>query len=282
MNVIAKNQGWTRLGSGASARGPALICLTGAGESGKTRLACSANRAAPDWFGKRSVYIAVDPEAASLGSVLPADRQNMEVITLDANKDVASQVSSIYGYPWKSEGFDTIITDTMTVLSQIILAQVTNSGKFSDRHIELGDGIKQPMQGDFLATNTLVMSLLRKQLASNMNHITLFHEQEARPEPGQPGDPIGGPATVGKASIRSIVNWYNTVLHIVRRAKKRTQPLAPLEYERIVHTAGHGIWQAKLRTSDLTNPVPEIAMNADPVNVWTTLHELNAKENTNV
>lgn len=274
--------GWTRLGSGAAAKGAALICMVGAGESGKTRLACAANRAAPDWFGEKSVYIAIDPEAASLGSVLPADRNNMEVIALDSNKDVASQVSSIYSYPWRKEGFTTVITDTMTVLSQVILAQVTNSGKFSDRHIELGDGIKQPMQGDFLATNTLIMSLLRKQLASGLNHITLFHEQEVRPEPGQPGEPIGGPATVGKASIRSIVNWYNTVLHIVRRPKKRTQPLAPLEYERVVHTAGHGIWQAKLRTADLTNPVPEIAMDADPANVWTKLYNLNNQEMNNV
>lgn len=271
-NLVRPATAWTRLGSGAQSVGPALICLTGAGNSGKSRAACAANRAAPHRFGTRSVLVAIDPEAASLGSALEIDKANMEVVVVDMAKDVHEQLSQIYAYDWRAEGFTTVITDTMTVATQTMLAQLTNSGRFSDRHIELGGGQKQPMQGDFLATNTLTMSLLRKQQASGMNHITLFHEQEIRPEPGQPGEPIGGPATVGKANVRSIVNWYNTVLHIVNRPKKRATPTAALEYERVVYTTNHGIWQAKLRTSDLLNPTPEIVLNPDPANLWQTLY----------
>ena len=265
---------------GAQDRGPALICLSGAGESGKTRLACTAPRACPDWFGSRAVYLAIDPESASLGSVLWEDRPNLERVIIDTNKDVFDQVKDIYSYNWKGEGISTIITDTMTVLSQVMLSQVTNSGKFSDRHIVLGAGVNQPMPGDFLAVGTLMMSLLKKQLASGLNHISLFHDQEVRPEPGQPGEPYGGPATVGKASIRSIVNWYNTVLHLVKQPKKRTSPTQPIEHEHVVYTSGHGIWQAKLRVPTPVNHIPCITMGTDPANVWQTIHQVEMESNT--
>lgn len=270
--VVLTTQKWTRLGSNPADRGPALICVTGQGEAGKTRFACSAPRACPDRFGKRALYIAIDPESEALGPVLLEDRPNLEKVRLNMKADVFEQMKSIYEYDWRSEGITTCITDTMTVLSQTMLAQLTDSGKFSDRHIDLGSGVKQPMQGDFLATQTLIMALLRKQQQSGMNHLTLFHDQEVRPDAGQPGEPIGGPATVGKASVRSIVNWYNTVLHLVKRQKKRTDLTKPIEYERVVHTAGHGIWQAKLRTPKPFNP--EIIMEFDPANVWRTLEAM--------
>src|SRR5258708_4036556 len=104
------------------------MCLSGAGEAGKSRLACAASRAAPEWFGPRSLYIAIDPEAASLGSVLPADRDRQEVLVLDHRKDVFAQILDIYSYDWQKEGIFTCITDTMTVLAQTMLAQLTNSG----------------------------------------------------------------------------------------------------------------------------------------------------------
>ena len=272
--MLTKTAAWTRLSSSDTVRGPALMALYGAGEAGKTRLVASAIRACPDWFGKRAAYLAIDPESELLGSVPREDRSNMERILIDQNKDVYAQISDIYAFDWRAEGITTIITDTMTTLSQTMHAQLTNSGKFSDRHIQLAPGVNQPMQGDFLATNTLIMTLLRKQQASRLNHLTLFHEQEVRPEPGSPGEPVGGPATVGKASVRSIVNWYNTVLHVVKQQKKRTNPTQPIEYEHVVYTSGHGIWQAKLRVPTPTNPIPCIPMGTDPSNVWRELYNL--------
>jgi hypothetical protein len=258
------------------------MCIMGAGDMGKTRLASAAPRACPEWFGERALYIAIDPEAASLSSVLPQDKPRMEVIKLDEKKDIFAQMKEAYNHDWRTEGLTTIITDTMSMASKGILSQVTNSGRFSDKHIDLGEGIKQPMPGDYGAAQTLLMSLLSLQKSSGLNHLTLFHEREDRPEPGAAGEPIGGPDTVGKASIRMIVNWYNTVLHLTRRQKKRADLRLPLEYERVVHTTGHGIWQAKLRTHDLTNPIPEILMNPDPINIWQTLdtHTRTKKEQT--
>lgn len=273
--------GFKRLGSGATSHGTALMGIYAAGEIGKTRLSASVCRALPEWFGPRAIYVAIDPEAAEMGSILLQDRPNMEVLALDESKDVFAQLKEIYTTNWVAEGFKTIITDTMSVATKTMLSQVANSGRFSDKQIQLGEGVKQPMQGDFLAVQTLLLSLLRFQQQSGMNHLTLFHETEIRPEPGQPGEPIGGPDTVGKANVRLIVNWYNTLLHLSRRQKRRTDLSKPVEYERVCHTTGHGIWQAKLRTPDLTNQIPEIIMESDPANVWRTLDAtIHAKETT--
>lgn len=266
-------QGWSR-SRGPQESAASLICIQGDGGVGKTRLAACAARACPEWFGERMVYIPIDPEAGSLASVLPEDLDCLEVATLDFSKNIEAQLLSIYRFNWRAEGFKTIITDTMSVASQFIFADVTNSGKFTDKHIDLGNGIKIPQPGDYQATNNIVNYLLRAQHQSRYNHLTLFHDQEVRPEPGQPGEPIGGPATVGKASIRSIINWYNTALHVVKRQKKRTDITKPVEYERVVHTAGHGIWQAKLKSGEKNNPVPEIIMEPDPVNVWKTINNV--------
>lgn len=273
--------GPTRLGSGAQARGPALICLYGAGETGKTRAACAVNRACPDWFGPRSVYVATDPEGASLGSVLRPDKANMEVIMLDERKDIHVQLVELYSYDWRKEGFQTVITDTLTTAMQVLLTQLTNSGRFSDKNIDLGGGMKLPQQGDFLGSETLAFSLLNKMKQSGLNHVCVFHEQEVRPDAGKPGEPIGGPSTVGKAAVRKLVNWYNTVLHMTQEQKRRQDLSKPVEYERIMYTAGHGLWQAKLRTADLTNPIPRIIVDKDPVNAWRLIDStIHAKETT--
>jgi len=273
--TVRATKGWNRLGTQTDASiSPALICLYGGGGGGKSRLSAACCRAWPEQFGERAVYVAIDPETESLGPILREDRPNLERITLDAGKDAFAQLDDIYQFNWRAEGFGTVITDTMTVFSQLLHSQLTNSGKFSDRHIDLGNGMKQPMQGDYLATGTLIGALLRRQQATGLNHITLFHEQEVRPDAGQPGEPIGGPSTVGKASVRTTVNWYNTVLHAVRRPKKRTDLTKPVEYERVVYTDGHGIWQAKLRTHHPTNPAPEIVMDSDPANVWLRLRAI--------
>lgn len=267
----ATARAWTRHGMGEQPKGAALIGIYGGGSSGKTRLACSAMRGAPEWFGSKAVYIAIDPETASLGPVLPPDRKNLEVVTINLDKDVYDQVKDIYSFNWRAEGFDTVITDTFTILSQVMLGQLTNSGRFSDKGIQISGADKLSQQGDYLATGVLMSTLLRRQLASGMNHLTLFHEQEVRPDAGKPGEPIGGPMTVGKASVRTVVNWYNTFFHMVEEPKKRTDLTKPLEYQRVVRTARHGIWQAKLRSPELENKLPEIVAEPDPINVWRVL-----------
>lgn len=251
--------------------GPSIIALESAPKTGKSRLACAAMRGDPETFGDVATYVAIDPESASLGSILMEDRPHLNVVTLDPTKDAYQELKEIFKFPWQKEGIRTVIVDTWTVWAQDMLAALANAGSFSDKHIKLSEGAFQPMPGDFLGMETLTFNLFRLQKASGLNYINIFHEREDRPEPGSPGETVGGPATVGRASIQKIAGWHNTVLRLAMRPMRRTDLSKPLEYQRILHTAPHGIWQCGLRTPHLTNPIPEIVVDSDPVNVWQTI-----------
>ena len=248
--------------------GPALICLSSSPKTGKTRLAAAAMRGDPTQFGDRAIYVAIDPEAASLGSILLEDRPHLEVVTLDPKKDAYQELKGILSFDWQKEGIKTVIVDTWTIWAQDMLAALANAGAFSDKHIKLAEGAFQPMPGDFLGMETLTFNLFRIQKASGLNCINIFHEREDRPEPGTPGEPVGGPATVGKAMIRKIAGWHNTALRLEVRPRRRTDLSKPLEYDRILHTDNHGIWQCGLRTPHPTNPIPELVVGADPAETW--------------
>jgi hypothetical protein len=230
-------------------------------------------RGDPEQFGDLAVYIGIDPESLNLGSVLMEDRPHLAPIGLDPTKDLYQELKGVFEYPWRKEGISTVIVDTWTVWSQDMLALLTNSGKFSDKHIKLSEGAFQAMPGDYGGVETLLFNLFRIQKASGLNYINIFHEREDRPEPGTPGETVGGPATVGKASIRKIAGWHNTVLRLALRPVRRTDLSKPPEYERILHTAPHGIWSCGLRTPHLVNPIAEIKVNADPVNVWQVMKD---------
>lgn len=257
--------------------GKQLVCLYGAGEVGKSRILGAICRAAPQIWGERAVMLTTDPEGEGLGSILLQDRPNMEVVTLELDKDVNKQLEDAYlgkgDMKWiRDEGFKTIVTDTLTIAMRTLLGQLADSGKFSEKHIRLSDSHNQPMQGDFLAVGTLMDGLLRAQKNGPFNHIVSCHEQEVRPEEGKPGETIGGPATVGKANVRSIVNWYNTVLRVWQKPAPRKDLNSPVTMQRFVSTTTTGIWQAKFRSPQLSNPIPTILVNEDPVNVWREIH----------
>lgn len=266
-----------RHGAGAAAGGKQLVVLYGAGETGKSRLAAACARASAATWGDRVIYLTSDPEGERLGSVLLLDRPNLETVSLELNKDVNKQLEDIYlgkgDAKWMvDEGYKTIITDTLTIAMRTLLGQLADSGKFSEKHIKLSDGHNQPMQGDFLAVGTLMDGLMRAQKSGPFNHIVLCHEQEVRPEDGKPGEVIGGPATVGKANVRSIVNWYNTVLRVWQKPEPRKDLSQAPRMQRFVSTTTAGIWQAKFRAPQLANPIPTILVNEDPVNVWREIH----------
>lgn len=264
-----------RLGAGAQADTARLIVAYGAGGTSKSRSAAACCRARPDVYGERAALVCADPGSEGLGPILEADRGRMEKVGFDAKSDVYTQIMDILQFDWKAEGIKTCIWDTMTTVGQIMLAQLANSGKFSERNIELstvkGGEAKQPMQGDFLAAETLLFRFLYKLRDSGMNHILLFHELDVRPEQGTPGDPYGGPAFVGKAMTRKIGGWATQTLRFSTRPKKRATLTAPIEQEYVVHTEDRGIWKAKFRLPQPTNPCPEIVLNPDPINLWQTL-----------
>lgn len=255
------------------------MLLYGSGETGKSRLLGSLPRSNPDFFCSPSgkvVYLAADPEGARLGSILPDDRKYLEVVELDYKKDIFEQLNSLFGgtgdCKWVAdEGFKTIITDTLTVAVRAMLGQLADSGKFSDKNIRISRSHSLPMQGDYMAAGRLLDELMRTQQAAPYHSIVACHEQEVHPDEGRRGESIGGPAGVGRAAVRLMVNYYNTVLRVHQRPKPRTQIGAKLEMERVVSTTTQGIWQAKFRVPAPINPIPEILVDPDPINVWQKL-----------
>lgn len=264
-----------RLGRGATDGAGRLICMFGDGGTSKTRTAAACFRAVPEVYGEAGVYVATDPSSEELGPVLLEDRGRLDKVGVNTNEDVFKQIIEITKADWRKEGYKTVIWDTATTLGQMMLSQLANSGKFSEKHIALsnapGAETNLPMMGDFHAAETLLFRWLSKQRESGMHHLMIFHARELRPEPGEPGEPYGGPAFCGQQLTRKIGNWYNMSLRFATRVKKRTDLTKPAETEFVVHTTDTGIWKAKFRLPQATNPVPEVVLNPDPVNLWQTL-----------
>ena len=256
-----------------------LVLLYGAGEVGKSRLVGTVARSNPEAWGERVVLVTADPEGSRLDSTLLEDRASLERIDLDYGADIFAQLEEIYTgtkrAKWiRDEGFRTIITDTLTIPMKALLTQLADSQRFSEKHIRISDsGHMQPMQGDFLAAGQLLDNLFRAQVASPFHHVVICHETEIRPDDGEGGVAVGGPATVGRATVRQLVNLYNTVIHVYQRPKQRRSLQEKLSMERVAATTTHGIWQAKFRCPLPANPIPEIMIDPDPVNVWNAIDQ---------
>lgn len=253
---------------------PMLLNLYSAGGLGKSRLGASAPRGWPEQFGTKIACLCADPASERLDSILQADKGNVIKVGIDWSKEIFVQVRDFIRYDWKSMGCITGMVDTFTTIGGHMLSQVTNSGRFSDKHIQVSEGVNQPMPGDYGACNTLIMNLIRFQQQSKINWLNLYHELEVRPEAGEPGDVYGGPQVVGKALTKTMVNQDITSLRLMQKRIQGKSLGERPTYQRMVVSETQGIWQAKLRSGHLTNPIPEIPMDPDPVNVWHKLKEV--------
>lgn len=255
-----------------------LINMFSAGGMGKSRLMATAMRGWPEQFGSKIACLCADPASERLDSILPIDRQNIIRVGINWEKDIYQQIKDFIRYDWKAKGVLSGSVDTFTTVGGHLLAQITNSGRFSDKHIQLAEGVNQPMPGDYGACNTLIMNLIRFQQQSGMNWINLYHELEVRPELGQAGDVYGGPAVVGKALTKTVGNLDMTCIRLgMKRAGQAKLGEKP-SYKRVAFTEAQGIWLSKLRSPHPTNPIPEIDMDPDPVNVWHVLKKTLTKE----
>ena len=258
-------------------QGGEQVAIFGDAGSGKTRLACCACRANPAKYGKRALYFALDPGTASLPSVMAADRPNLIPISFvpQAGKslDPYDEMVQASKRDWRAEypEVGSAILDTTTTLAGDILIAITNSGKFSDKHITIeasGPGkLMIPMRGDYRAAQFCVANLIRFWQQQPLHVFMLFHSTIYEPEEGAADAIYGGPATVGKASVRDIAAKFQTVIRTEGKTKTPTGETKP----RMVFTAytqPRGVWQApKLRNSG-TNPIPEVILKEDPVDFW--------------
>ena len=253
---------------------PRIGGLGGDPKTGKTRFVGAGPRGCPEMFGKKGVYVEIDPDGWQ--SILPEDRQNWERVTLDNKASLRDELRSVINTPWEKEGFGTVFIDTGSLFCQGLLRQIAAKSWFG-ANIAIADDQKQPSPGDYTALDNLYFGLLELQkarsLASGLAFWTTYHNHEVRPEPGEPGTPYGGPLLAGKAMTKKVVGWYNTYLRLELRNKTQTDVRAPRTQERVLHTATKGIWLAGLRTGHKQNPIPELIVGDDPAAAWATMYD---------
>lgn len=256
------------------------VGIYGPAGSGKTRLACTVNRHDPFKWGEKSVYIAVDRGSSKLSSVLPLDKENLVTFVLgdEAGKayDPYDEVCKIADSLRKDQlGCGTVILDTATVLARDMLQAVANSGKYSDKHIMIvanGPGkLAMAMPGDYGATQQGMFNIFRAFENLPMNFICLFHDGLVEPDGLSNFPAYGGPATAGKGAINPVAGWFDNLI----RTEARTSGVGKeKKTEYIVHTEKNGPYMAKLRMASLTNPIPTLQLDPDPINFWKKFEEV--------
>lgn len=258
------------------------ICIYGPSGTSKTRLACSAMRAAPDVWGDKALYIAVDPGSWKLKSILKQDRPHLIPYVLQPEDGgiydpYDEMIKALYRNDLGE--YQTVIFDTVSVFARELLQAISNSGKFSDKHVEIYKGkrkLNMAMMGDYGATHQCVLDVLGAIKDTGKNMIVVAHDQMVEPDADESGPTIVGPATVGKALVGPLAGWFDTTIRTEARLSKQapSNPLTPREVEYWVVTEARKPYLAKIRISTPTNPISEFKLNPDPSNFWIKLKEI--------
>lgn len=237
-------------------------------KAGKTRLATSL----PDHMGK-ILYLAEDENSKYLDSVLNKYRDRIIVMEQEGKDSPIHNAMEAASRNWKKDldpEIGTIVVDTFTKMTNNWLKYVANEGMFSsEKHIQIGTPgtkgfVNIPMQGDFMAVQALQNNFLDMLFQQDLNVLVLCHEYLDTPEGGAAK---GGPATVGKATIRSLPGKFNTVIRLDTK-NIPAQAGKPAQQKIVARTENHGAYVAGIRTGHATNPIPSIELQPDPINFW--------------
>lgn len=246
------------------------VLLYGDPKTAKTRLATSLT----DRFGE-ILYYAADPGSEALSSVLPHYRSRINVIKSVSDGKTWDPDADAFNFAlmdWSAEfpNVRTIVWDTMTATSLDLLSYVADTGQFSERkHIAIGSGQSSqniPMQGDYMAVQNRVHRLLNALFSKRLHLVVVCHANYDEPREG--GSVEGGPATVGKATIRAFPGRFDTVLFTNRSSKPPEKIGEPGKPTFAVYTERYRIWSAGIRSSHAINPMPKVELDPDPINFW--------------
>lgn len=224
------------------------IIVYGAPKTAKTRLVCSLPWGQEPW-GDRALYIAWDPGAANLRSIMPADREHLTVIEPKAQRKgqkwdpwfVACTLAT-QAYP---DEVRTIIWDTVTQTAKDVLAQQAEMRRFPNESVTIGtpgkpDYMVIPARGDYHAVNQSMLRLMQFLFDRPQNLIVVCHEEWDKPDDGST-EAVGGPLLAGKGSVRLLSGLFDTVIHTGGRRGKDGKP------EYVARVNPHGAWRAGIR-----------------------------------
>lgn len=233
-------------------------------KSGKTRLATSL----PDRFGE-IIYIAWDPGTEQLGPVLPQYRSRIHIIRsvsepnkpYTPDKDAFQIALNDWSKPYPNA--KTIVWDHMTATAEDCLQAVADSSQFSQQHVSIQAGpgkLNLPMEGDYGAVHGIIDRLTTFLFRQPMHLIILCHAATAELKDGTGA--IGGPATIGKASVRKYAGRFDTVIRLGRKLDGDKNKFT-------AYTDNHArIWTAGIRSRLASNPIPSFDLSTDPRNFW--------------
>jgi hypothetical protein len=248
-----------------------LALIYGIPGSGKTRLATSL----PERWGKIA-YFAFDKGSEKLDSVLPQYRDRIDVFK-PSWKDPILGAAEIELTDWKKLGYDTIELDTFTTLCRAWLRNVTDEGHFQEKRNYIGTPGKPGFvalsdKGHYGGTATIIQNfidgLIDKQ--PEMNIICICHEYLREKDKDGGGSVLGGPATVGKASLEWLAAQFSTVIRMDRSQETTFKDNIRGEKTVLVaRMAQHGNYIARRNESGSGgNPLPKLVLDPDPINFW--------------
>lgn len=238
--------------------------------SGKTRLATSL----PESWGK-ILYIAEDDNAESLRPVLDKYKPRITVVksmpTYDGKYDpIAEAFEVVINYKKLCEDAGVIVWDTMGATGDKFLCYIAEKHQYSDKQITLGapsgpGKFTVPLPPDYGGAQNSITRLTSFMMNQPVHIIVVCHGRFDEPQAADPSGLVGGPATVGSATVRTYSKSFDLTVHV---EKKVVSSPSGQKVSVTAYTEKHGIWQAKLREGKGENPMPKTELEPDPINFW--------------
>ena len=243
------------------------IMIYGMNKLGKTRTALAMPRNAK--WGK-VVYIAVEPNAEDLKPVM--DTSGVYIVKPNPPMGVAwdplETFVEIATKDWKAldPEINTLVFDSGTQMARTLLEAYAMNAVMQKGHVSMGKkGTASyhavPDKADFGGAQA-GHEWVRQHLFNQPLHLIMLYGQDwFEPKSGSLDELVGGPATVGFATIRDLPGVFDTVLRAIPGGQSRFA----------LQTEKQGAWPAAIRHSQPgrrfgTNGV--YSLQDDPRHFW--------------
>ena len=252
------------------------IAIYGVSGVGKTTFALSVPE---EPFGNIA-YVALDDNAETL-RVCPRETLPRVTIVKPKGDTPLLNMDQVAATRWSKEipGVKTLILDTVTTIAIRSLLYIANQGFFSsdrgDKHIVIGTpgkGMYQsiPLPADYGAVQNITRAFFDTLFMNNddLHVLALFHQKF---DQNKEKDFVGGPATVGSASLEETPTNFDTVIRLERASvtTKDAKGVVTKTSRVVARTDHHGYWLAKLREGGgKGNPIPKVDLNFTGSNFW--------------